>query len=65
MAGLLPRRAALVTAAEDSSARTLPEEAAHGRSWRTPFLALGGVSLAIGALFALAVVLAAAAYMLA
>jgi hypothetical protein len=54
-----------VTAAEDSSARTLPEEAAHGRSWRTPFLALGGVSLAIGALFALAVVLAAAAYMLA
>lgn len=64
MAALVPRRAALVTAG-DSSARTLPEEAARGRSWRTPFLALGGVSLAIGALFALAVVLAATAYMLA
>ena len=49
----------------DDRSRGVVEEVNAGRSWRTPFLAIGGVMLVIGALFIVALVLAVVAYLLA
>jgi hypothetical protein len=49
----------------DDRPRGVVEELNAGRSWRTPFLAIGGVMLVIAALFVVALVLAVVAYLLA
>ena len=40
---------------DDPSASDVVEEVSRGRSWRTPFVAIGGVAVAIGVLLAIAV----------
>lgn len=52
-------------ASDDPSSSDVAEEVSRGRSWRTPFVALGGVAFAIGVLFAVAVAIAVLAYALA
>ena len=50
---------------DDPSASDVTEEVSRGRSWRTPFVAIGGVAFAIGVLFAVALAVAVLAYVLA
>ena len=45
--------------------QTVAEEVRRGRSWRTPFVAIGGVAVAIGVLFAVALAIVVLAYVLA
>ena len=50
---------------EDPTASSIVEEVERGRSWRTPFLAIGGVAIVLGGLFVLALVIVVLAYALA
>jgi hypothetical protein len=61
-----PLKAAASSAAHPvETASGLAAETEEGRSWRTPFLALGGVTLVVAAVVLFVVVVAFVAYQLA
>jgi hypothetical protein len=61
-----PVKAAVSSAAHPvETASDLAAETEEGRSWRTPFLALGGVTLVVAAIVLVVVVVAVVAYELA